>query len=266
MSTPRPLPEDLFHLTPVTALCRIIVSGGLLPPERQQQVDAQHAGSRWGNNGDIGRTLVCMSLLPNWGVLKHQYAKTPVAVLRLDPAAVLGLDDVRPCPMNSALPTARPYLEGANDRVAALEKCLKSASVKDVEILVAGKVPLAAITDIILTPECCDAGWQRGVNDLLASARHRPTVGSDGIRAVLTDDYLNRLRGVQRAPFPERVVRKLRVYEIAKEQGLPSANVLARLQRGGLPVTSASSSVDAGWAEHLLSPNRYPRPDHPMPK
>jgi len=59
---------------------------------------------------------------------------------------------------------------------------------------------------------------------------------------------------------------KKRVYEIAKEEGLPSASVLARLQRGGLDVKTASSTVDEDWALHLLSPNRHPKPDGEMPQ
>ena len=58
---------------------------------------------------------------------------------------------------------------------------------------------------------------------------------------------------------------KKRVYEIAKEEGLPSANVLARLQRAGYDVKTASSTVDVDWAMHILSPSRNPQPDHPMP-
>ncbi|MCB0881420.1 MAG: translation initiation factor IF-2 N-terminal domain-containing protein, partial [Thermoleophilia bacterium] len=58
---------------------------------------------------------------------------------------------------------------------------------------------------------------------------------------------------------------KKRVYEIAKDEGLPSANVLHRLQRGGMGVKTASSTVDVDWALHLLSPNRYPRPAGEMP-
>ena len=41
---------------------------------------------------------------------------------------------------------------------------------------------------------------------------------------------------------------KKRVYEIAKDEGLPSANVLHRLQRGGMGVKTASSTVDVDWA------------------
>ena len=59
---------------------------------------------------------------------------------------------------------------------------------------------------------------------------------------------------------------KKRVYEIAKEEGLPSASVLARLQRGGLDVKTASSTVDEDWALHLLSPKRHPKPDGEMPQ
>jgi translation initiation factor IF-2 len=59
---------------------------------------------------------------------------------------------------------------------------------------------------------------------------------------------------------------KKRVYEIAKEEGLPSANVLQRLQRGGLDVKTASSTVDVAWALHILSPNRHPKPEGEMPK
>ena len=58
---------------------------------------------------------------------------------------------------------------------------------------------------------------------------------------------------------------KKRVYEIAKEEGLPSANVLARLQRSGYDVKTASSTVDVDWAMHILSPSRHPQPEHPMP-
>jgi len=59
---------------------------------------------------------------------------------------------------------------------------------------------------------------------------------------------------------------KKRVYEIAKEEGLPSANVLQRLQRGGLDVKTASSTVEVAWALHILSPNRNPRPEGEIPK
>jgi translation initiation factor IF-2 len=63
---------------------------------------------------------------------------------------------------------------------------------------------------------------------------------------------------------------KKRVYEIAKEEGLPSANVLARLQRAGMDVKTASSTVDVAWAMHILAPNRNPKPEgempHPEPK
>ena len=59
---------------------------------------------------------------------------------------------------------------------------------------------------------------------------------------------------------------KKRVYEIAKEEGLPSANVLQRLQRAGMDVKTASSTVDVAWALHILSPNRHPKPEGEMPK
>ncbi len=57
---------------------------------------------------------------------------------------------------------------------------------------------------------------------------------------------------------------KKRVYEIAKQEGLPSANVLHRLQRAGLDVKTASSTVDEAHALHVLSPNRYPAPPEPI--
>ncbi|MFM8827950.1 MAG: translation initiation factor IF-2, partial [Actinomycetota bacterium] len=59
---------------------------------------------------------------------------------------------------------------------------------------------------------------------------------------------------------------KKRVYEIAKEEGLPSANVLQRLQRAGMDVKTASSTVDVAWAMHILSPNRHPKPEGEMPQ
>jgi len=57
---------------------------------------------------------------------------------------------------------------------------------------------------------------------------------------------------------------KKRVYEIAKDEGLPSNLVLQRLQRAGMVVKTASSTVDVDWAMHLLNPNRYPQPDTPL--
>ena len=57
---------------------------------------------------------------------------------------------------------------------------------------------------------------------------------------------------------------KKRVYEIAKDEGLPSGFVLQRLQRAGMPVKTASSTVEVAWALHLLNPNRHPQPATPM--
>ncbi|MEW6582917.1 MAG: translation initiation factor IF-2 N-terminal domain-containing protein, partial [Actinomycetota bacterium] len=58
---------------------------------------------------------------------------------------------------------------------------------------------------------------------------------------------------------------KKRIYEIAKDEGLPSALVLQRLQRAGLAVKTASSTVDVAEALHYLNPNRYPKPE-PKPE
>jgi len=57
---------------------------------------------------------------------------------------------------------------------------------------------------------------------------------------------------------------KKRVYEIAKDEGLPSGFVLQRLQRAGMVVKTASSTVDVDWALHLLNPNRHPQPATPL--
>ena len=57
---------------------------------------------------------------------------------------------------------------------------------------------------------------------------------------------------------------KKRVYEIAKDEGLPSSLVLQRLQRAGMVVKTASSTVDVDWALHLLNPNRHPQPATPL--
>ncbi|HET6691555.1 MAG TPA: translation initiation factor IF-2 [Miltoncostaeaceae bacterium] len=54
---------------------------------------------------------------------------------------------------------------------------------------------------------------------------------------------------------------KKRIYEIAKEEGLPSSLVLQRLQRAGVDVKTASSTVDVAEALHVLNPNRYPKPE-----
>jgi translation initiation factor IF-2 len=56
---------------------------------------------------------------------------------------------------------------------------------------------------------------------------------------------------------------KKRIYEIAKDEGLPSSLVLQRLQRAGVEVKTASSTVDVAEALHVLNPNRYPKPEPP---
>jgi translation initiation factor IF-2 len=61
------------------------------------------------------------------------------------------------------------------------------------------------------------------------------------------------------------VMEKKRIYEIAKEEGLPSSLVLQRLQRAGVDVKTASSTVDVAEALHVLNPNRYPKPEPPEP-
>src|SRR5438067_12040767 len=58
---------------------------------------------------------------------------------------------------------------------------------------------------------------------------------------------------------------KKRVYEIAKEEGLPSSFVLQRLLRAGGPVKRASSTVDVAEALNIINPNRYPKPPAPEP-
>ncbi len=57
------------------------------------------------------------------------------------------------------------------------------------------------------------------------------------------------------------LTEKRRVHEIARDEGLPSSLVLQRLQREGLPVKTASSTVIVGEALHVLNPKRYPRPE-----
>ena len=266
MSVSQPLPRCVFHLTPVVALPGIIESGGLVPPAMRTQLAGDARGCRWGINADIGGDLVCTSLRPSWAMLRHQYGGTAVAVIKLDLITILGLPDIRPCPVNSASRAARPFLYGTNDRVMAMGECLTVPRERwsDVEILIAGKVPLSAITDVVLMQECCDAGWQHGIEGLLVSAGHTARVGPRDARDVLPDDYLLNLLLVPRPPFPEGGWRKVRVYELARSEGLPSANVLARLGRAGFSVRRASSNVDEAWALHVLSPNRHPEPDHPL--
>src|SRR5690349_23674575 len=46
---------------------------------------------------------------------------------------------------------------------------------------------------------------------------------------------------------------KKRVHEIAKERGIPSKEVLAVLQKAGLDVKAAASSVDEGDVERAFS-------------
>ena len=56
---------------------------------------------------------------------------------------------------------------------------------------------------------------------------------------------------------------KRRIYEIAKEEGLPSSLVLQRLQRAGIEVRTASSTIETEWAMHVLYPAKHPKPDKP---
>ncbi|MGH7351106.1 MAG: translation initiation factor IF-2 N-terminal domain-containing protein, partial [Candidatus Methylomirabilales bacterium] len=52
---------------------------------------------------------------------------------------------------------------------------------------------------------------------------------------------------------------KIRVHELAKELGLSSKEVTERLAKGGLSVTSASSSVDEARARAALSKREPPK-------
>ena len=64
-------------------------------------------------------------------------------------------------------------------------------------------------------------------------------------------------------------MEKKRIYEIAKDEGLPSSLVLQRLQRAGVDVKTASSTVDVAETLYVLNPNRYPKPEpkpEPPPK
>lgn len=58
---------------------------------------------------------------------------------------------------------------------------------------------------------------------------------------------------------------KVRVYELAREVGLPVADVLSRLQEGGIPVSSHLSAVDAELGLRILRPGSAndPKPKPP---
>ena len=51
-----------------------------------------------------------------------------------------------------------------------------------------------------------------------------------------------------------------RVYEIAREEGLPSSLLVQRLQRAGIPIKTASSTVDVAEALYVLSPGKHDKP------
>src|SRR5690242_1067296 len=51
----------------------------------------------------------------------------------------------------------------------------------------------------------------------------------------------------------ERVVGKIRIYEIARELGMTSDEVVEKLRARGEPVTSASSTVHAAVADALVA-------------
>ncbi|MBI2683778.1 MAG: translation initiation factor IF-2 [Actinobacteria bacterium] len=57
------------------------------------------------------------------------------------------------------------------------------------------------------------------------------------------------------------MAEKRRIYEVAKDEGLPSALVLQRLRSAGLEARTASSTVDVAEALFILNPNKYPKPD-----
>src|SRR6185312_10392489 len=52
-----------------------------------------------------------------------------------------------------------------------------------------------------------------------------------------------------------------RVHEIAKERGLPTKDVLARLKAAGVDVKASSSSVDEDVASRVLANGGQTRPD-----
>ena len=232
---------------------------------------------RWGANGDLGKSLVCLSLRPSWGMLKHRYSEVPVAALVFRLRDVLALPDVRPCPVNSGSAAARPYLDEGSDRVRALGNCLLRPEEKwsETEILVAGPVPLSLLQQVVLPVEALATLCSKAFGVPLAVAAPGVTASSADADSLFPGDYLRRQRrawgksatGVDAfrdadTDLPVRV----RVYEVAQVAGLRSAHVVSQLQSAGLDVRSASSQVDGEWAMHILSPRRHPKPSRKDPR
>src|SRR3954470_8377223 len=88
-----------------------------------------------------------------------------------------------------------------------------------------------------------------GRRSIFVNAATRPWLAREG--SSRRDD--------QRGTKMERTIGKIRVYEIARQLGMTTDEVLGRLRARGEPVTSASSTVHGSVAEALMAKVRAER-------
>lgn len=188
----------LHHVTRARHLPDILASGALLPAG-ERLADHMHG---WGENRELGKHLVCTSLKPHWGIVKHQFDSEEAVILSFSPESVVALPGVLPCPMNSATREAKPYLLGDVDPVIAAQECVTGEAWRDAEILVPGSVPVSLIQLITFCDETCRTRWRPFLNATVASHQSalnpemKVRVAKTGEPPRFPDDY----RPVRRLP------------------------------------------------------------------
>jgi hypothetical protein len=156
----------VYHLTRAASLPDIAASGALLCAGARRGEPLRHG---WGVNDHQGRGLVCLSLIPSYGILSHQIDGEEAAILGFETKAVAGLPGLLPCPHNSAERKATPYLDGTIDRARASKELFAQHAWRQAELLVPEAVPLGALKLIVLPDQEAHARWARPLLDDLGS-------------------------------------------------------------------------------------------------
>lgn len=156
----------LHHVTPAARLPDILASGALLPPAMMKGSVRTHG---WGANADLGPSLVCLALMPNWGMIRT-FGGEEVVILSFEPADIRRLAAIRVTPCNSATRDARQFLTGRLSAEDSLRRCLQDEAWRQAEVVCAGPVPTSALRVITFCDTECQERWEEVCQEAISSA------------------------------------------------------------------------------------------------
>ena len=173
----------LYHVTSAASLSDISGAGGLTSTEYRHELNS----GRWGANEDLGSELVCLSMSPHWGMIKHQFRATEVVVLVFDASHVARLPGARLSPLNSAKRDARQFMTTPPaDSDQVLSNCTADwASMREAEVLVPSSVPAIFLRWFIFFDTWARSEW------LPSSSGDKPQELEGPPSIAFPDDYLS---------------------------------------------------------------------------